>query len=460
MNSTIEPVAVGDGTLNPELAIEDAAAQTANQDAAQTANGIDAQTATAPADMTRDDTPLWRNWRFQLIWIGSCSAYLGMNAADFAYPLVILALTRSPAMAALFGFIQTATSLLAGLPAGALVDRFDRRRVLMGAEVARGLAAGSVFAAWAMGHLTVTHLLVVAAVLGAAGPLGGSARMLVVRAVVAPKQLTKALTQDEVRSAATGLAGPPLGGFLLSIGRALPFLMCALTFAVSFLTALIVRIPPSENAKPAAQASTQNAGLLSGIRELWSNKLIRSALTMVSIVNVGGNALFLSIVVLLSGQGVSARAIGIAVAGEAVGNLIGAALVSPLHKRVGPGKLLILVTAMLCGSVALLAAPLGPWWVFGVLTASMLGVPSVRVLIDVLILRQVPDERRGRTITALMTFMTVGMPIGTLLGGLSLQFFGATATILVIAGVCALGLLVGVADRSLRDVQWPAAAGN
>jgi predicted MFS family arabinose efflux permease len=53
--------------------------------------------------------------------------------------------------------------------------------------------------------------------------------------------------------------------------------------------------------------------------------------------------------------------------------------------------------------------------------------------------------------------MTVGMPIGTLLGGLSLQFFGATTTILIIAAICAIGLLVGLSDRGLRRTQWPAA---
>jgi MFS family permease len=408
---------------------------------------------------TESEAPLWRNWRFQVIWLGSCSAHLGMSVADFAYPLVILALTGSPAMAALFGFIQTATSLAAGLPAGVLVDRWDRRRVLMGAEVFRGLASGSVFVAWATDHLTVGHLLGVAAILGAAGPLGGAARMLVVRAVVAPRQLTKALTQDEVRSAATGLAGPPLSGVLLSIGRALPFFLCALTFALSFLTALMVRIPRADRKVPPVAGDDQNGGgVFQGIRELWLNKMIRSALTMISIVNVGGNALFLAVVVLLSGQGVSTRSIGVAVAGEAVGNLLGAALVGPLHKRVGPGKLLLLVTGVLTGSVALLAAPLGPWWVFGVLTVSMLGLPSLRVLIDVLIVRQVPDERQGRTITALIMFMTVGMPVGTLLGGLALQFLGATVTILVICGICALGLLVGLSDRALRQAQWPDAA--
>ena len=110
---------------------------------------------------------------------------------------------------------------------------------------------------------------------------------------------------------------------------------------------------------------------------------------------------------------------------------------------------------MLTGAVALLAIPLGAWWAFGVLMMAMLGMPAVSVLIDILILRQVPDERRGRTMTAFTTMLTVGIPIGTLVGGLLLQFAGPTATILAIAVVCAIGLARGVADPHLRQAQWP-----
>src|SRR5258707_11959681 len=70
---------------------------------------------------------LWRNWRFQALWIGSGTSLLGVTAADFAYPVVILLMTGSPALAAVFGFLQMAASTLAGLPAGALIDRWDRR---------------------------------------------------------------------------------------------------------------------------------------------------------------------------------------------------------------------------------------------------------------------------------------------------------------------------------------------
>ena len=446
--------------------------------------------ATAPvsapaAAETAPPTSLWRNWRFQALWIGSSTSLLGINAADFAYPVIILLMTRSPALAAVFGFVQTAAMTLAGLPAGVLVDRWDRRRILMGAEALRAVTTASVLAAWAVGHLTIAHLFVVAAVLGAVTPIGGSARMLMVRAVVPPTQLTQALTQDEVRTAAAGLGGPPIGGLLLAASRGLPFLFTTITFVISFVTALIVRVPGGTRAgtaassKPSAAASEPSAaagttaaagtseaaetketqaggGMFAGIRTLWHDRTMRGALAMFSLINVGGSALFLAIVVLLQRQGASPRLIGIAVAGEAVGTLLGAGLVGRLHRKVAPGWLLLGVGVVFTLFVPLLAIRLGPWWVFGVLTVGVLGVPSLRVLIDVLILRRVPDEQRGRTITALMTVLTIGIPIGTLAGGISLQYVGPTVTILAIGVLNALAVAMAASDRRLRAARWPA----
>lgn len=456
--NAIQNIQIGDSDMSidvgtsPRPAMERADAGTAPLTAARV----------PPSLGGSEDPPrsLWRNWRFQLLWVGSGTAFLGLAAADFAYPLVILLMTRSPAMAGLFGFIQMTAGIVAGLPAGVLVDRWDRRRTLIAAEATRALATGSIAVAWAMGHLTLAHLFAVAAVLGAVSPFGAAARMLMVRAVVPKQQLTKALTQDEVRTAATGMAGPPLGGALLAAGRALPFLVCSLTFVVSLLTALVVRVPatPPPAATPSGGAPAPgHGGMFAGVRTLWANRTMRAALMMISLINVGGTALFLSVIVLLQSEGTSARGIGVAVAGEAVGTLLGAGLVGRLHRRVAPGALLIILGGLFTALTPLLAVPWGPWWVFAVIGVSVLGVPAMKILIDVLIFRQVPDEQRGRVITAVMTVLTVGIPLGTLAGGVCLQFYGPTATILAIGALNAVALAVGAADRRLRAARWPAA---
>lgn len=432
--------------------------------------------APSPSTKAPAPAPLRKNWRFQLLWAGSATALLGVEAADVAYPLTVLALTGSAALAGLFGLVQGVALLLAGLPAGEVTDRCDRRLVLVAAESVRACATASVAVALALGHLTLPHLLVVAVALGGAQPFGGTARMLLVRTVVPPEQLTSALTQDEMRVSAAQLAGPPLGGTLYGLGRAVPFVFTALAFTVSLVCALVVR--PVGGARPQPSAVTgagasagkdggsgagggQRGGrLLAGVRLLWADPLLRSAVMLLASLNTVGAPIGLAAVYILREQGTAPWATGAALSGAAIGGLLGAALVGPLHRRFRPGMLLLCATAAEVPLVAGLGLPLGPWWVAALMLCTMLVIPSLSVLVDVLIFRQVPDSQRGRTIGAVMTLLGMGIPLGMAGTGVLLQWLGGTGAVLCLAGfltaVCAWCGLRG----GLRSAEWPAVDGS
>lgn len=409
------------------------------------------------------------NRPFRALWLGSLWSLLGLEVADIGYPLVILAVTGSPVRAGLFGVVQTVAVLLAGLPAGDLVDRYDRRRILLAAEACRAVATASVAVAIGAHRLTLVHLLAVATVLGAAQPFGGAARMLLVRAVVPARQLTAALTTEEVRTHTAGLAGPPLGGLLYGLGQVLPFLFTAISFALSWALALVVRVPPRTDRQasdpshdsdrsgqsPAGRAESAGSRMFAGIGILWRDPMLRAATLLVTVINTVGAPLVLVTVVILRQQGTPPSLIGVAMAGLAVGGLAGVALVGPLHRRLPPGWLLLVFALAEVPLVVALAVPFGPWWVGGVLVCTALGVPALRVLVDVLIFRRVPDERRGRTIAAVMTLFGLGMPAGTAAGGLLLEYAGATPTVLILAGVLALSAGYAVIRTELRHARWP-----
>jgi MFS family permease len=396
--------------------------------------------------------PLRRNWRFQLLWVGSSVAFLGMRVTDVAYPLAILTLTGSPGQAALFGFVQTLSNLTLSVPAGEIVDRFDRRMVLLGSETVRMLAATSVAIVVALDRLTMPHLLVVAATLGAGAACAAPARMLVVRALVPPQQLTAALTQEEVRQGTAALAGPPLGGVLFAARQALPFVFSAAAFAASLLCALIVRLPPrTGTAKP----NRSDAGPFSGIRTLLGDPVLRAATLLIALLNTVGAPLPLVAIVILQSQQASAQATGLAMTGLAVGMLCGAPLVKPLHRALRPGPLLITVFLIEVPVLASLGLPWGPWWVGGLLIIGGLGIPSLRVLIDVLIFRQVPDERRGRVIASAMTLLTLGAPIGAGTAGLLLEYLQPAGATMALAGLLAAGGAYALSHSALRSAEWP-----
>jgi MFS family permease len=428
--------------------------------------------------------PLWRNLQFQAIWVGQTLATVGVSVADVAYPLAILALTGSPGRAGLFGAIQVAGQLVSGLPAGQLADRYDRRTVVMAAEAVRVLVSGVVVVGLIAAWLSLPVLLAAAAVLGAGQAVTGAARLPLVRSVVAPEQLTRALVQDEVRNSGATLAGPPLGGALYAVralAHALPFLFAAATFALSLLSALAMRFLPGgaspaaavvaagapgdladqdeqvSGADSAAEAGPAKDSALLGLRIVWGSQLLRAAMILIMIVNTIGVGLDLVIIVILRHQHVSSGFIGLVLAAAAVGALAGAPIVRPLHK-IKPGVLLLVACLAEIPLVAGLALPYGPWWVAALLFAATLSSPALRVLIDVLLFRQTPDEQRGRVVAAVMTLIGLGMPAGLAGTGLLLQWLPARTTVLILASVLAAGVVYCTTKRDLWRARWPAEA--
>jgi MFS family permease len=416
--------------------------------------------------------PLWRNLQFQTLWIGGATSTLGVAVADVAYPLAILAMTGSPGRAALFAALLSAGMLTFGLPAGQLADRYDRRTIVVAAESCRALVTGVVADGLIAGWLSLPVLLVAAVMLGAGQSVCGAARMPLVRSVVAPGQLTTALVQEEVRQSGAQLAGPPLAGALYAIralAHAAPFLFTAGSFLVALLTAVLMKIMPGgaredqpllaaqetrdePTGKPAG--GKDSGGMLTGLRSIWSHPVLRAAMALLTLVNTVAAGVDLIIIVLLRDQHVQSGVIGLVLASAAVGSLAGAPLVKVLH-RLRPGVLLISEAALLVAGFFLLALPFGPWWAAGILFVSMLAVPAMRVLLDVLVLRQAPDQERGRVVAAVMVLLGLGTPVGVGAAGLLLQYLSAPTTMLVLGAGLALAVAVFATQRELLQARWP-----
>lgn len=111
--------------------------------------------------------PLWANSDFLRLWGGQVISTAGSGMSRLALPLLVLALTNSPVEAGLIAAAQTVPFIVLGLPAGALLDRLNRKAVMIICDAARCLAFGSVPLVWALGHLTMAHLYAVALVEGA-----------------------------------------------------------------------------------------------------------------------------------------------------------------------------------------------------------------------------------------------------------------------------------------------------
>jgi MFS family permease len=397
--------------------------------------------------------PLRHNLRFQTFWTGSASATLGQAVADVAYPLAIVTMTGSPGKAALFSAVQITGMLAAGLPVGSLADRYDSQRLALVAHAIRTTVACVVAIALAGGWLTLPLLVAAAVVLGAGQALGGATNILLLRSIVPGEQLTLALTQDEVRINGASLVGPALAGALYGLHHVAPFTFTAAAFFLA-LTATVFL--PAGLARPTPAKEAAEGGILAGIRELWGQPVLRAAVMLVMGVNTVGAGLELVVIVILRHQAVPPYGIGLALGIGAAGGLAGAPLVKFLH-RLPPGVLLLAVCGMEVPILLLLAVPFGPWWAAGVLFTGLLGVPALRVLADILIIRQATPERRGRVVAAVMTLIALGMPVGIAGCGLLLQYLPAQIAMLTLAAAMAVVTTFGLSCRELRHARWPEA---
>src|SRR6202165_6333045 len=110
--------------------------------------------------------PLWRNRDYMLLWSGQIVSSVGTRVSQLAFPLLVLALTHSPAQAGLIAALRGLPYALFILPAGALIDRWDRKRVMILSDTGRALALGSIPVAIVLGHLTIIQLAIVSLVEG------------------------------------------------------------------------------------------------------------------------------------------------------------------------------------------------------------------------------------------------------------------------------------------------------
>src|SRR5262249_16586159 len=148
---------------------------------------------------------------------------IGTRVTGVAYPLLVLAETHSPAKAGVVGFAQTLPYMLFYLPAGALVDRWDRKRTMIAAAAGRTRAPGRLATAPALDELTFAQVVIVAFFEGTLFVFFSLSESAALPQVVPKEQLPTAVAQNQARVQGADLVGQPLGGVLFGISRQLPF---------------------------------------------------------------------------------------------------------------------------------------------------------------------------------------------------------------------------------------------
>ena len=199
-------------------------------------------TTTVPAAPPGKRSSIWRNHDFVLLWSGQIVSTLGSQISGITFPLLILALTNSPEVAGITGALFTLPYVILSLPAGALVDRWDRKRVMIVCDAVRALNMASIPMALLLNALTVWQIYLVALIEGSMFVFFNVAEVAALPRVVSREHLAEASSQNQAAQATAALIGPSVGGFLFqSVSRGFPFLVDAVSYAVSVVSLFFIK---------------------------------------------------------------------------------------------------------------------------------------------------------------------------------------------------------------------------
>ncbi|WBQ08266.1 MFS transporter [Kribbella sp. CA-293567] len=408
--------------------------------------GRPAVTATPDSASATAPRPLWRNRDFALLWSGAAFSILGMRVTSIAWPLLVIFDGGSAERAGLVGFAALLPQLLVQLPAGVLVDRWDRKKVMICSDLTGLTAIASVLAALLIWQLTLPHLLIAAFLAGSASVCYQLSERAAVRAVVDPSHLSAALSQNEARSKGAGLLGQPISTVLLSFASWMPFGVTVIGHALSIATLLAIRTPFQQVRR--RRRASLGSELAAGLRWMRDQKLLRSALVLISCTNIISQVLALAMILIIKESGGAVTTIGLIGVATGVGGLLGALCGSWFMARFGLSTLFVgtlVLRMLLIPSIAFFSEP----WVLAAVFAAMSWAGGLmNVVGGVYQVRITPEEMQGRAASVGSLITSGANSLGPLTGGLLLGAWGTSVTVLGAAvTMAALAVLAAVAAR-------------
>jgi MFS family permease len=368
-------------------------------------------------------SPFWR------LWTSSTLSNLADGLVKVSLPLVALRFTDSPTLIAGLTVVLTLPWLLFALPAGALADRLDRRRMLLAANTARAATLAALAGTLAVGTGSIWVLYAVAAVLGTVETLHDTAAQSVVPQLVPRDRLSRAngrLFAAEIT--ANEFVGPPVGGVLVLAGAVTAFATPAGLWAVAVGVLLLV---PGPFRPVRTERTSLRADIAEGMRFLAGHRLLRTLAGMVGAFNFASNAAWAVLVLYAVGPdsavGLSEPAFGALLATSAAGMLAGSLVAERVERWLGRGRALLAATV---ACVLLVAGPALTSDAVLIGTAFFLsGTGSGVWNVVTVSLRQrvTPDRLLGRLNSCYRLFAWGSRPFGALAGGLIAQAFGLRA---------------------------------
>lgn len=445
------------------------------------------------------DTELWRGTDYGWWLAADTSGAVGASLIAFAVPLMMLATTGSSAAATTTESICVVVQAVLGLAGGVIQDRYDRRTLML-IWGASGVVLSAVAAAAVMlfgnapktnghgvnganapafggpyAHVLPIALLCIVVLFSVRDGLLENTSNAMLRGVVPDEQLPHAMALNDARDSTVTLAGGPLGGLLMTVGHAVPFLTSAVLSVLSMVSAWRIRrywkratvddSGHSGNADDAADDAIDVSGAitaaprwrdaLDGMIWLLRDRFQRHLIIAATMVTGASNAFLLLTALDISQGGSQLISAGFINAASAVGMLLGALMASQLVNRVPGGVLVGVMFALLAAGFT--GAALVPSMVGKAIfvACSVLALPAGNAVLGGLSNTLVGKDKLGRVGAGSMVLQYGAYGVAVALAGWGMQTIGYGPTCLILATVLVAAAAYALTMRSLITLPTP-----
>ena len=383
------------------------------------------------------------------LWAGQTAAQVGFQVGTLATSAIaITVLHASETQIGILSGLQTLAFLIVGLPAGAWVDGWRKRHVMIAANLARIAALVSIPIAYAFFSLTISHLMVVAALLGLSTVFFDVAYQSYVPMIASKRYIGAANGRLEASYQVGRAGGPGLGGWLLGVvAPPLAYLLTASTYVCSTWAIWRIRTPEP---LPAHSDASLRSQIVEGLSFVRGQRLLFPLFSCIACAAFAGAGIQVLLPILvLRTLGMSATQLGLLLSAGALGGILGALTRPAWITRLGIGRCITITNII--GVSALLAqpasvhVPVAAAWVIacsGVVSSYFITIYNVTQMS----LRQeiCPPDMLGR-MNAIFRFAVWGvMPLGSFVAGIIASWVGVEATMYIFtAGSIAAGVAMG-----------------
>jgi MFS family permease len=393
-----------------------------------------------PAIATASAWSPFRHRSFAVLWTATLLSNVGTWMHDVGAGWLMTSLAPSPALVSLVQAATTFPVFLFALPAGALADIVDRRRLLLAIQILMTLIAAALgFVVWS-GRITATTLVAFTFAMGVCAAFLAPVWQAIVPQLVPRAELSSAVALNSVGINVSRAIGPALGGVIIvAFGIAWPFLLNAMSFLVVIAALLWWRAPDAPK-KPLPAERFFNA-MRTGVRYARASPPLKATFARAIAFFLFASAYWalLPLIARLRLAG-GAELYGMLVTCIGVGAVTGAMILPPLRERLGADRLVAIGTVLTVATLVLFA--LSTHAIVAAAASLLAGASWIAVLSSLAVSAQMslPDWVRARGLSAYNAVFSGAMTVGSVMWGQVASHLGISAALLIAAGVAVVGI--------------------